>query len=279
MGLMSARNLNFYCDFEHPWVRAQSFTDRSASSILSNEVDRNALIGEKPNVWLLDLDSTLFSTSPRTKAVFAAFIRSRQKVPFHWSWLLPQLNMRTQQYQIEKTFVDLLLELDNKRAKMWAEELWAEFRPFWREHFFGDRYLLHDIAHPQAVSFVHQIIAARFEVVYLTGRIREKSSIGTWQSLRQHGFPVGEGTHLLMKPNREGLGDLEFKEQAADVLAQRFEVRVSIDNEPENLEMFARKFKNAQIVFFHSVMSERLPQKEISRSLGGRPLYRIFSFD
>src|SRR6202000_922017 len=70
-------------------------------------------------------------------------------------------------------------------------ELLTRAEAFWRERFFTDQYLKHDIAVPGAVDFAKACYAAGATLVYFTGRDLPLMSLGSFQSLRDLGFPIG----------------------------------------------------------------------------------------
>jgi hypothetical protein len=72
--------------------------------------------------------------------------------------------------------------------------------------------------------------------------------------------------------------DVAFKHRAATVIRSRYFVPVLVDNEPENLVMFAHEFPQAAVVLFHSVMSERMPARDFARALGPREPLRLLTF-
>ena len=273
---MSSR---FYRDLDHEWVRLQSFTDTSVEEIFSR-VKAEAELRDPghPPAWVFDLDSTLFCVGPRIKAIFAAFLREHPSPPQVWQRVLPFLDPATQEYSIEGSFRKAFARFDNVRSRELAADAWEAFRDYWNLHFFSDRYLHHDLAYPGSQSFVQRVADAGFEVVYLTGRDRPRTAAGTYGALRHSGYLMDHRCHVLMKPDRE-TSDVDFKRHACSVLRSRFHPVVFLDNEPENLVMFAREFPTADIVFFHSVMSGRVPLEDYSQVLSGRKAWRVHGFE
>jgi hypothetical protein len=81
----------------------------------------------------------------------------------------------------------------------------------------------------------------------------------------------------MLKPDAK-LGDLEFKRQACEQIKNQFDVVFSVDNEPENLTLYAEVFPRADICFFHTVMSHRVPQQKYGDVLAGRTPWRLWDF-
>lgn len=266
----------YFQDTEHPWIKSLNFKDISRDDLLRLGLYSRPL-GAKPPVWVLDLDSTLFCLASRIRNIFFEFLRQHPAPQLHWHQALMELQALHQRYDIGRTFEDIFARRGIEESSKRARELWAEFEHFWRLHFFSSRYMHHDEAYPGAVEFVKTILSAGHEVAYLTARDVPRMGGGTLAVLHQAGFPVGESTHLFMKPFREE-SDVDFKRRASSVLRSRFDVRVFIDNEPENLVMAAREFPEAQVVLFHTVMSARIPEEDYPALLGDRHLLRLLSY-
>lgn len=268
--------MKFFQDHDHDWVREQDFHDTTAAELLAH-VPVRSLGAPRPDAWVIDLDSTLFCVGPRVRSVFGEFLRRHPAPPPGWQRIYPFLESSVQRYSIEGTFEKIIATWDARGAREQAHELWSSFQDYWNEHFFSNRYLSQDIAYPGARDFVAQLVARGTEVVYLTGRDRPRTGAGTIQALRAAGFPMGETAHLFMKPDRE-IADLDYKRMSAQVLRSRFEVRALVDNEPENLVMFAREFPRAEVVFFHTIMSGRVPLEDFRTLLGGRKPWRLHNW-
>ena len=278
IGAMRARPTKFFRDFDHPWLKGVAFRDVVAEDLLKKNLRGSALGAAKKRAWVFDLDSTLFNVGPRIQNIFFEFVRQHPRPHESWSRLLGVNRPELQQYDIAATFRELFVLLGFENAAERGKKLWEEFLPFWEQHFFTDRHMHHDAPYAGSVDFVKRVHEAGREVIYLTGRDRPRSGQGTLHALKTAGFPWGEGTHLFMKSDRDE-GDLHYKRRACSVLDARFDVSVLIDNEPENLVMFAEQFEHAQIVLFHSVMSARMPQGNFAHALGEREPLRLLSYE
>lgn len=263
--------MRYLKDLNHPFLSSHSFTDVAAQHFLvpPGESQKGA-----PPAWVLDLDSTLFSTAPRTHAIFYEYLRGLSPQSALGWRLWERLREEGLGYVIPDAFAKAL---GVPRSDAAIQELWQSFLPFWLERFFNGRYLHHDHAYAGAAAWVQKLHQLGHEIVYLTGRDRPRLGGETKLILARDGFPVDARTHLFMKGNREE-GDAAYKQRASEVLAARFHVSGLLDNEPENLLVFAQRFKTAHIVFFHSVMSPRVPAQSLHAALEGRSLYRFSSY-
>lgn len=268
----------WYQDVENKWVKSLPFSETNSAELLA-WVKAQPLGGGRETAWIFDLDSTLFCLAPRIHNIFFEFIRAHPRPKKEWEQLVSVLDPSHQKYSIEETFRDLLRRLlsDDREAAEMAAELWGEFFPFWREHFFEDRHIHHDVPYPGAADFVKSVKSLGRKIIYLTGRDRVGSGQGTRHHLKHSGFDLSDAELLLMKPRRHD-SDVEFKKKVAELLRAQFHIEGVLDNEPENLVMFAKEFRDAKIVLYHSVMSGRVPKDNILHYLGERKLQKISSF-
>jgi hypothetical protein len=273
--------MRVFRELTHPWVNAQLWVD-AHPDFWFEKWDQKRLEspdqGKRPRAWIVDLDSTLFCVTPRIKSTFIDFLGERQGDPSWYREIGQRLNPSNQCYDIQKTLQRLMAGLvpDSEQAQA-AEKLWGEFRGYWGQHFFSSRHLAQDVPAPGAQDFARRIVHRGDQLIYLTGRDEPRCEDGTRASLEAHGFPMGSHTRLMMKPSSR-LGDLEFKRLACEELAAQYDVAFSVDNEPENLVMFAEAFPTADICFFHTVMSPRVPEADYAKVLAGRPAWRLWDF-
>ena len=86
-------------------------------------------------------------------------------------------------------------------------------------------------------------------VIYLTGRDLGRMFVGTAESLRLYGFPVGiVGTMMLVKKEFEE-ADEAFKKDVAAYLRRLGEVTAIFENEPANSNVLQRAFPEASSFF------------------------------
>ena len=99
-------------------------------------------------------------------------------------------------------------------------ELVRDAEIFWRERFFTDDYLTHDVEVPGAAAFARDCYEAGGILVYFTGRDLPLMGLGSFASLRDLGFPIGvPGTELVLKPDA-GMPDEAFKRMSGPSLAR-----------------------------------------------------------
>jgi hypothetical protein len=191
-------------------------------------------------VVVFDLDGTLLDNRPRTLAIFRELSDS-------WVGAEPDIASRlrgAQASQLAYHVSDSLGMLGITR-----EDLVKQAFEFWRDRFFRDAYLRHDVEVPGASAFARACYDRGATLVYLTGRDLPLMGVGTFMSLRDLGFPIGvAGTELVLKP-RADMPDAEFKCYEAPRLARVGTVVAAFDNEPENCNVFAAHYPQADSVF------------------------------
>jgi len=191
-------------------------------------------------VVVFDLDGTLMDNRPRTIAIlreFAAQHRHRD----------PELAVRLE--SADQSDLEYLLTDSLERLGAHRTDLVAEMHAFWRDRFFADPHLVHDVALHGAVDFVRACYDAGAVLVYLTGRDLPLMGIGTFQSLRDLGFPIGvPGTELVLKPDAS-MPDEAFKRFAAPQLARVGHVVAAFDNEPANCNVMLASYPDAHVVY------------------------------
>jgi hypothetical protein len=191
-------------------------------------------------VVVFDLDGTLMDNRPRTLAIlrdFANHCRGRD----------PQLARRL--LSAELGDVAYLLSDSLERLGAHQTELVAEMQAFWRDRFFADAHLVHDVPVRGAVDFTRACYDRGAILVYLTGRDLPLMGIGTFQSLRDLGFPIGvPATELVLKPDAN-MPDEAFKRVAAPEFGRIGRVVAAFDNEPANCNVMLAHYPDAHVVF------------------------------
>jgi hypothetical protein len=196
--------------------------------------------GSATPVVVLDLDGTLLDNRPRTLAIF-------QELADAWGGTEPQIAARLRAASASELAYHVSDSLG--RLGITREDLVKRAFEFWRERFFADAHLRHDVEVPGASAFARACYDRGATLVYLTGRDLPLMGVGTFKSLRDRGFPIGvAGTELVLKP-RADMPDAEFKAYEAPKLARVGGVVAAFDNEPENCNVFARHYPEADSVF------------------------------
>ena len=216
--------------------------------LLQRVVERCAPIpGRPPAVVVFDLDGTLMDNRPRTTAILQELAHELRAEAHSAAEVLAAARSEELAY---------LLSDSLKRLGVEHPELVTRAESFWRERFFSDHYLRHDIAVPGAVELARACYDAGAIIVYFTGRDLPLMGIGSFQSLRDLGFPIGVvGTELVCKPDAT-IPDEAFKREEGPKLARVGHVVAAFDNEPGNCNAFVEMCPEADVVF---VDTQHLP--------------------
>lgn len=215
-----------------------SLADQSA--LLRAVVARCAHDASAPTpAVVFDLDGTLMDNRPRTCAILRELADTLEQRE-------PEIAARLQGAVPEA--LAYLLSDTLEKLGVHRTDLVAEAQEFWRERFFADHHLRFDVALPGAVEFAQACYAAGGVLVYLTGRDLPLMGIGSFQSLRDLGFPIGvPGTELVLKPDA-ATPDETFKREMAPKLARVGRVIAAFDNEPANCNIFLDHYPTAASV-------------------------------
>ena len=108
----------------------------------------------------------------------------------------------------------------------------------------------------RGMALIESIPDAGAIIVYFTGRDLPFMSLGSFQSLRDLGFPIGVvGTELVCKPDAK-TPDEAFKREEGPKIARVGRVVAAFDNEPGNCNAFLEMNPDADVVF---VDTQHLP--------------------
>ena len=128
-------------------------------------------------------------------------------------------------------------------------DLVARADAFWKTRFFSDAYLKHDVEVPGSIALSKACYEAGATLVYFTGRDLPNMALGSFQSLRDLGFPIGViGTELVCKPDF-AIPDAQYKREEGAHLARLGTVVCALENEPGNCNAFQELFPQADVVF------------------------------
>jgi hypothetical protein len=203
--------------------------------------------GEPSPVVVFDLDGTLMDNRPRTLAILHELAQQ----------------LRTEAHDSADVFAaaraeELAYLLGDSLKKLGVEhpELVTRAEDFWRTRFFSDHYLKHDVAIEGSVELARACYEAGAVLVYFTGRDLPLMGLGSFQSLRDLGYPIGiVGTELVCKPDAR-IPDEEFKRAEGPKLRRVGRVIAAFDNEPGNCNAFVEMNPDADVVF---VDTQHLP--------------------
>ena len=190
-------------------------------------------------VVVFDLDGTLMDNRPRT----AAILRELSTV---WQATHPSVAPKLASADAEQ--LAYLLTDTLGRLGVTKTDLVREAEIFWRERFFTDAYLAHDVEVPGAAAFARACYEAGGILVYFTGRDLPLMGLGSFASLRDLGFPIGvPGTELVLKPDAN-MPDEAFKRMSGPALERVGRIVAIFDNEPGNCNVLGEHFPEAYSV-------------------------------
>jgi hypothetical protein len=216
-----------------------SFAEQQA--LMSRLVARSkATPGAPSPVVVFDLDGTLMDNRPRTLAILQELAGELHREAHSHAEVIAAAKAENLAYLLTDTLQKLGLE---------HPELAARAEAFWKERFFSDDYLKHDVAIPGAVEFARACYESGASLVYFTGRDLPLMGLGSFQSIRDLGFPIGVvGTELVCKPDAS-IPDELFKRNEGPKLSRVGRVIAAFDNEPGNCNAFREMNPEADVVF------------------------------
>lgn len=209
-----------------------------------------------PVIALFDLDDTVYDNRHRTLAIlkeYASLPATRAE--------FPQSAQKINEAKLEQIHYDYLGSL--KEVGATESKLHDQAKKFWRDRYFASAYCLLDQQMPGAVEYVKSLHKLGAHIVYLTGRDEPNMKKGTVESMKKLGFPLGERTTLILKPNFE-MDDLVYKKGAFEKIHKIGRVVASFENEPRNLNAMGEAFPRSVLVFVDSQHSSApdVPTKE-----------------
>ena len=206
-----------------------------------------AVKGEPSPVVVFDLDGTLMDNRPRTLAILKELAHELRGEAHSSAERIAAAEAEELAYLLTDSMKQLGIE---------HPELVERAETFWKARFFSDHYLKHDIAIEGSVEFAKACYEAGAVLVYFTGRDLPLMGLGSFQSLRDLGFPIGiVGTELVCKPDAK-IPDEIFKRAEGPKLQRVGRVVAAFDNEPGNCNAFREMNPEADVVF---VDTQHLP--------------------
>ncbi len=238
-----------FCGNEGPLVGTYArLSVMEQKALLDDVVERCRTDGKaRAPVVVFDLDGTLMDNRPRT----AVILRELGEL---WRESHPEVARTLANAKTDE--LAYLLTDSLARLGVTKTELVREAEIFWRERFFTDEYLAHDVEVPGASAFARACYEAGGILVYFTGRDLPLMGIGSFASLRDLGFPIGlPGTELVLNPDA-AMPDEAFKRMQGPALERVGKVVAIFDNEPGNCNILGEHFPAA-----HSVLldTQHLP--------------------
>lgn len=198
-------------------------------------------------VVVLDLDHTLFDNGPRTCEILLEYANQHNR-PDLGDAVIGLGNLRNLPY-LFKDIVNFAF-----KGQIPSDLDLGEIGKFWKERFFQDDYIKHDVPIEGAAEFARGIRLEGAHLVYLTGRDRPNMMKGTVNSLWHHSFPVPAdgGVTLILKPSFDQ-PDEDFKRDAVSQIQGMGEVVGFVDNEPAMCQIFRDAFPKAVIICYGDI--------------------------
>lgn len=226
-------------------------SERASSNpkvLLLEDVSQAVNYGYQPIV-VFDLDDTLLDTKPRRLRVLTDFLNLPDTVknfPAEVARIRPLLSVSIIEKGWQKTLQPLGIKNKNFMQKL---------SRFSRKHLMSYQYLSRDVAIPGAVNFVRTVLNSGGMVVYITARFGYLNN-ATMTALRDCGFPLPDGkmVYLYMNPGTYQ-NTVEYKSAILDMVDEMGCVAGGFENEPENINLFKRKYPSARMMFLHTLHS------------------------
>jgi hypothetical protein len=220
----------------------QRLSAQKQHDVLTRILERCAPSAGGPAVVVFDLDGTLMDNRPRTALIL-------RELGDAWAPTHPELAVKLRNVRAD----DLAYLIGDTLTKLHiaerGTERFGEAEGFWKARFFTDEYLRHDIALLGATHFAHACYERGANLVYFTGRDLPKMSLGSFQSLRDLGFPIGlPGTELVLKPDFDTPDEL-YKRTWGPRLGRAGKVVAVFDNEPANCNNLLEIYQGCDSVF------------------------------
>lgn len=202
-------------------------------------------------VVIFDLDSTLYKNYNRWAVILREFGKQRN---------IRNLKEFKKDQISDSWDMKRILKDDAQLAEDVVTQILPEFKNFWGERFFNNKYIRYDEPLPGAVAYVNRLYKMGATIVYITGRDIPNMRAGTVAKLKADGFPVGvKRTLLLMHPkSRSDLrhlakdeahyhellkkSDTEFKKSAIEKVRSLGTVVACFENEPRHINEYYKAF-------------------------------------
>ncbi len=220
----------------------------SPNQILAKILAEVKTVGIGNCAAVFDLDSTLFCVSPRSQAILrdlAADPRFQSRFPAA-SRILASARILPTEYGIKQALFRTGLSP--------SQDLVETVRSYWRQYFFSNSHMHHDLMYPGAHEFVTRVHEGGADVYYLTGRNETLMRDGTMVNLKTWNFPDLPFERVMMKPNDQD-SDENFKEQKLKDLSARYKRIWFFENEPVIIHQVRRELPDLRIVFIDSAHS------------------------
>jgi hypothetical protein len=224
--------------------------DLERTRLLNSILDHAANRSRGTPVLVFDLDGTLMDNRPRVVAILHELAEAWRRKHPDAAALLGSASPEHIVYGFQENL---------HRLGIADEALHVPAFEFWKERFFNDPHIRHDVEVAGARDYVRACHDAGAIIVYLTGRDLPNMALGSFASLRDLGFPIGViGTELVVKP-AFAMGDAEFKRSVAPELRRLGRVIAVFDNEPLNCNLLLECHPECTAVFLDTQYAPNPP--------------------
>lgn len=200
---------------------------------------------------IFDLDSTLFSVSPRTQHI----LRQLASEPDFATQFAREAEI-LRSVKVLPTDWGVRAVLEREKVMNSSIEFFKAVRDYWGKHFFSSGFLDRDDMYPSANEYVNHLHALGAEISYLTGRPEAQMREGTVKALNIWGFPLFPDTKLMMKPS-DVLTDEGFKANVLEGMVDQYDHIWFFENEPVIIDQVRSRVPKVRIVFVDSVHAGR----------------------
>ncbi len=248
--IFTVKTIKAYMDQEvNTGYRNQKRGDRTQSQILKSVLKEASQADA--GLAIFDLDSTLIDVRHRMLQIFKDFVnleRIKKLFPKAFDVISSTSSLLPSNYFIEDHMKDLNLD---GLGDVFIEELLK----FWKQSFFNNDYLKHDLPYPGALDFVKKMQDYPIKIVYLTGRDKPRMEEGTYKSLLNLGFPIDD-TQLILKPHKS-MDDALYKKEVIFEFDKKHQPIWFFENEPFVVNPVFEEAPHINVIFFDSNHSQR----------------------
>lgn len=204
-------------------------------------------------IVVFDLDGTLFDNRPRTRAILLEYAEDVANE-------FPEVADRLAPVTVEG--IGYLLSETLRECGLTHADVVRDITHFWRDRFYADEYLEHDLPIVGAPEYVNACYESGAAIVYLAGRDIPGMLPGTVQSLRDHGFPIARaGVEVVLKPDAT-LPDDAFKRTALPTLHRVGDVIALFDNEPAACNAALEEYPDAIVTLLETQKVPGAPEPQ-----------------
>ena len=222
-------------------------------SLVAEHLKKALKFTEQPkarNLFVFDLDSTLFCMKYRTQAIIDSCLRE-EEFRYQFSDKIEKIK------KIKVTERDWSVKEIMSRYGFSPEEPCVLFmNKYWKRSFFKNTYLHLDRPYKGCVEFVNRIASGNTVIFYLTARNHTTMLEGTIKSLKKWRFSFEDEKKLIMKENTE-TEDAIYKTEELKQLRKKYKTILFFENEPVILNRVAQDIPDIHLFWIDSTHSHR----------------------